>query len=287
MKIRAISTILYDKKTQTIDWKIGDECMAKYYGDDIFYYAIITSMHNSGSAVVLFQEYGNQEVVLFTDILPCDLQLKAGVDAFSSEIFTENQQIDIQQSYKSSLRFPKMPDLHKSLSSFETPVIQTHDIPNSNVSEGHNEPYSNRSTTKNNLISHTINSCRDIEQSDPLLNDMHQYLKDSFTNDRTQNWENDLLQQECEPIDLSYQNHPIESTCRSAQNFAVSTCVLLPKCYWSVLTNLVNLKTEKLWLILAPRPPPILYYRTNPTFILDPYFASLILVLQSYTRNRK
>ena len=62
------------QKTKTINWKEGDECLAKYWEDDKFYPVKVASLHPSGNtAVVLFKEYGNHEEVLLTDMLPYTL----------------------------------------------------------------------------------------------------------------------------------------------------------------------------------------------------------------------
>ena len=60
------------QKPQKISWKpkVGDECLAKYWEDEQFYPVKVASLHPSGNtAVVLFQEYGNHEEVLLTDIM--------------------------------------------------------------------------------------------------------------------------------------------------------------------------------------------------------------------------
>ena len=60
----------YPKKPQKTNWKVGDECMAKYWEDEQFYSVKVASLHPSGStAVVLFTEFGNHEEVLLTDMV--------------------------------------------------------------------------------------------------------------------------------------------------------------------------------------------------------------------------
>lgn len=52
-----------------INWKIGDQCMAKYWEDNKFYRATITNLTNR-TCVVQFNDYGNFEEVLHCDCLP-------------------------------------------------------------------------------------------------------------------------------------------------------------------------------------------------------------------------
>ncbi|KRT80286.1 hypothetical protein AMK59_7358, partial [Oryctes borbonicus] len=53
----------------SINWKIGDQCMAKYWEDNKFYRATITALTNR-TCVVQFNDYGNFEEVLNVDCLP-------------------------------------------------------------------------------------------------------------------------------------------------------------------------------------------------------------------------
>lgn len=63
-----------------IQWNIGDICLAKYWEDNGFYNATITAMHPSGkTCVVHFMEYGNQEEVFVSDILPLQNQSWGGM----------------------------------------------------------------------------------------------------------------------------------------------------------------------------------------------------------------
>lgn len=53
----------------TINWKVGDQCMAKYWEDNKFYRATVTALTNR-TCVVQFNDYGNFEEVLQIDCLP-------------------------------------------------------------------------------------------------------------------------------------------------------------------------------------------------------------------------
>ena len=51
------------------EWKVGDDCLAKYWEDENFYQVRITAV-GPQTAVVVFLEYGNHEEVLLTDLRP-------------------------------------------------------------------------------------------------------------------------------------------------------------------------------------------------------------------------
>lgn len=53
---------------QASKWVVGDACLAKYWEDGNFYDAQITALSKT-TAVVFFQEYGNHEEVMLTDIM--------------------------------------------------------------------------------------------------------------------------------------------------------------------------------------------------------------------------
>ena len=63
-------------------WQVGDECLAKYWEDGGFYSAKITAMSKS-TAVVLFQEYGNHEEVMLTDIMTVPFMGRSANDSGS------------------------------------------------------------------------------------------------------------------------------------------------------------------------------------------------------------
>ena len=50
-------------------WKKGDQALAKYWEDGVFYPVLVTAL-GPGTAVVLFYEYGNHEEVLVADLRP-------------------------------------------------------------------------------------------------------------------------------------------------------------------------------------------------------------------------
>lgn len=54
-----------------INWKVGDQCMAKYWEDNKFYRATVTAFTNR-TCVVQFNDYGNFEEILHGDCLPLE-----------------------------------------------------------------------------------------------------------------------------------------------------------------------------------------------------------------------
>ncbi|GJQ86622.1 hypothetical protein Trydic_g15726 [Trypoxylus dichotomus] len=71
----------------SINWKIGDQCMAKYWEDNKFYKATITALTNR-TCVVQFNDYGNFEEVLNVDCLP----LQSEQNNFNKRQFTSTME---------------------------------------------------------------------------------------------------------------------------------------------------------------------------------------------------
>ncbi|XP_050415509.1 tudor domain-containing protein 3 isoform X1 [Patella vulgata] len=84
------SSSKWETRNDLAGWNKGDMCLAKYWEDKQFYPAVIEAIAQNGSTcVVTFPDYGNQEEVFCTDMMPMPNQnWTDGVQSMNQVTFT-------------------------------------------------------------------------------------------------------------------------------------------------------------------------------------------------------
>ncbi|KAL8576036.1 hypothetical protein ACOMHN_052054 [Nucella lapillus] len=99
-------------------WKIGDQCMAVYSEDGMYYEAIIEEILDDGACTITFSEYGNTDVSQVSLLKPMDEDRKRGAETVSGpdakkikskkDIIAEQREYKRKKSQKKAQRLKQM-----------------------------------------------------------------------------------------------------------------------------------------------------------------------------------
>ncbi|XP_076457263.1 survival of motor neuron-related-splicing factor 30-like [Babylonia areolata] len=99
-------------------WKVGDQCMAMYSEDGMYYEATIEEILDDGACTITFNEYGNTDVSQVSLLKPVDEDRKRGAEAAAGpdakkikskkDLLAEQREYKRRKSQKKAQRLKQM-----------------------------------------------------------------------------------------------------------------------------------------------------------------------------------